>query len=83
MPFNHQQRFRLILASGSPRRRELLAGMGYQAGAELTAAQTVSMQNIILLIPAIMLAVALVANLLYPLSNKKMGEVYAKLESDK
>ena len=61
----------------------LLAGMGYQAGAELTAAQTVSMQNIILLIPAIMLAVALVANLLYPLSNKKMGEVYAKLESNK
>ena len=29
MPFNHQQSFRLILASGSPRRRELLAGMGY------------------------------------------------------
>lgn len=30
MALNTEQNFRLILASGSPRRRELLAGMGYQ-----------------------------------------------------
>ncbi len=58
----------------------LLEGMGYVPGAELTAAQTASMQNIILVVPAVMLAAALVANLIYPLSEKKMGEVYAKLK---
>lgn len=61
----------------------LLSGMGYVPGATLTAAQTVSMQNIILVVPAVMLAVALIANILYPLSEKKMGEVYAKLNDQK
>ena len=58
----------------------LLEGMGYVPGAELTAAQTASMQNIILVVPAVMLAAALAANLIYPLSEKKMSEVYAKLK---
>ena len=38
------------------------------------------MQNIILVVPAVMLAAALAANLIYPLSEKKMSEVYAKLK---
>lgn len=58
----------------------LLDAMGYEAGAALTAAQTVSMQNIILVVPAVMLIAALVANIVYPLSEKKMGEVYSKLK---
>ena len=59
----------------------LLAGMGYEAGMTMTAAQTVSLQNIILLIPGLMCLAALAANLLYPLGQKKMGEVYAKLNT--
>lgn len=58
----------------------LLDGMGYEPGAALSAAQTVSMQNIILVIPAVMLIAALVANIVYPLSEKRMGEVYGKLK---
>ena len=61
----------------------LLAAMGYEAGAVLSASQTVSLQNIILVIPAVMMAVALLANILYPLGEKKMGEVYAKLNEQK
>lgn len=58
----------------------LLDSMGYVAGEALTAAQMVSMQNIILVVPAVMLIAALVANIAYPLSEKKMGEVYSKLK---
>ena len=61
----------------------LLAGMGYEAGMALSAAQTVSLQNIILLIPGLMCLAALAANILYPLSQKKMGEVYGALNSGK
>lgn len=61
----------------------LLEGMGYVPGAELTVAQTASMQNIILVVPAVMFAVALIANMLYPLTEKKMGGVYAALEEQK
>ena len=57
--------------------------MGYEAGMALSAAQTVSLQNIILLIPGLMCLAALAANVLYPLSQKKMGEVYGALNSGK
>ena len=61
----------------------LLAGIGYKAGITLSAAQTVGMQNIILLIPGLMFVAAIIANIIYPLSEKKMGEVYARLQETK
>ena len=61
----------------------LLAGMGYEAGMTMNAAQTASLQNIILLIPGLMCLAALAANILYPLGQKKMGEVYGKLNAAK
>lgn len=61
----------------------LLDGMGYVAGAVLTAPQLVSMQNIILLVPALLFVAALITNLAYPLTEKAMGGVYAKLEEQK
>jgi len=41
------------------------------------------MQNIILLIPGLMFVAAIIANIIYPLSEKKMGEVYARLQETK
>ena len=61
----------------------LLAGMGYEAGMTMNAAQTASLQNIILLIPGLMCLAALAANILYPLGQKKMGAVYGKLSAAK
>jgi Na+/melibiose symporter-like transporter len=57
----------------------LLAGIGYSSGITLTAAQTVGMQNIILLVPGLMFLAAIVTNIIYPLNEKKMGEVYAAI----
>ncbi len=56
-----------------------LSGIGYVAGAELSAAQTVGMQNIILLVPGIMFIVSTVLSIVYPLSEKKMKQIEAEL----
>ena len=56
-----------------------LSGIVYVAGAELSAAQTVGMQNIILLVPGIMFIVSTVLSIVYPLSEKKMKQIEAEL----
>lgn len=58
-----------------------LSGIGYVAGAELTVAQTVGMQNIILLVPGIMFLVSTILSAVYPLSEKKMKEIEAELKA--
>ena len=57
----------------------LLSSMGYVAGAELVGSQLVSLQNIILLIPGLMLLAAAILVIAYPLSEKKMAEIHSKL----
>ncbi|HHX75488.1 MAG: MFS transporter [Dethiobacteria bacterium] len=57
----------------------LLDAMGYEAGAALTAAQAVSMQNLILLLPGIMFVAALVLTLLYPLTGDRVEKIRAEL----
>lgn len=57
-----------------------LSGIGYVPGAELSAAQTVGMQNIILLVPGIMFLVSMVLSMIYPLSEKRMKEIEAELK---
>ncbi len=57
----------------------LLAAMGYEAGAALTAAQVVSMQNLILLLPGIMFVAAFILTLFYPLSGKRVEQIRTEL----
>lgn len=56
-----------------------LAGIGYEAGIELSASQIVGMENIILLIPGIMFLVSTILALVYPLSEKKMKQIETEL----
>ena len=58
-----------------------LAGIGYTAQAELTAAQTVGMQNIVLLVPGLMFLASMILTLIYPLTEKKMKEIEAELKA--
>ena len=57
----------------------LLSSMGYVAGAIRQRSQLVSLQNIILLIPGLMLLAAAILVIAYPLSEKKMAEIHSKL----
>ena len=57
-----------------------LAGIGYTGQAELTAAQTVGMQNIILLVPGLMFLASMILTLIYPLTEKKMKQIEAELK---
>jgi Na+/melibiose symporter-like transporter len=57
----------------------MLEGMGYVPGAELSAQQLVSMQNLVLLIPGVMFLIGAGLSVLYPLAADQVAKIRAEL----
>ncbi|MBN1318912.1 MAG: MFS transporter [Anaerolineales bacterium] len=57
----------------------ILDGMGYVPGAELTAKQLASMQNLVLLIPGVMFLAGTIISILYPLMAEQVTKIRAEL----